>query len=87
MEGRSPSICATGAPPHKPSKIPAHSAPERAAVVLCADKIDFYGYNLLEIALKATPHKDRLMALCGIALKKLLHGCSSFSFLGKVLTD
>jgi hypothetical protein len=42
MEGRSPSICAAGAPPHpKPSKFPAHSAPERAVAALC---------------LKATPH-------------------------------
>jgi hypothetical protein len=42
MEGRSPSICAAGAPPHpKPSKFPAHSAPERAVAVLCLNKINF----------------------------------------------
>jgi hypothetical protein len=42
LEGRSPSRCAAGAtPPHIPSKFPAHSAPEKAVAVLCANKIDF----------------------------------------------
>jgi hypothetical protein len=45
LEGRSPSISAAGATPHhKPSNFPAHSAPERAVVVLCPDKNDFRGY-------------------------------------------
>jgi hypothetical protein len=52
MEGRSPSICAAGATPlHKPSKFPAHSAPERAVVVLCANKIDFRDFHIRAAAL------------------------------------
>jgi hypothetical protein len=43
LEGRSPSNCAAGAPHHKLSKFPAHSAPERAVAASYADKIDFYG--------------------------------------------
>jgi hypothetical protein len=42
LEGQRPSSCAAGATsPHKPSKFPALNAPERAVVVLCANKIDF----------------------------------------------
>jgi hypothetical protein len=71
MEGRSPSICAAGAPPPQTQRIAGAFAAERAVVTPYTDKIDFvrkYGTDVLQ---------SRQTVLVRCCLKK---DCQKFHF-------